>query len=582
MNSSFWTRAVTQIGALTIAAFSTSFFATNLIADQLEPPNGNEPKHELAEGHQVLPDSEQDEALRFERIGDDLSREAKTQEALDAYRKALKIRQTLDGQRQSDANERRNLARVYLKVGDSLEVQQFKQHINDVLGTRSVGGVRVKRQQFDFNKNSGIQEAADAFQQSLKIWQSLADSSPSDQIARDGLATALEKLGGIFFIQMKIGDALDAYQRCQKIRQLLAELNESDSARQDALARAYENVGNTLAVQGARGDALENFQHGLKIRQNLVEKDSFNTAWRLNLASAYDRLGDFQGNEGDKSAARDSYQQSVKVLQLLADKDKSNSNWQKILAGAWSKIGDLFLGTPSKYPEALAAYREALACLKRSAELNPSNSEFLVELAVQYDHTGLLLTMMQRFPEAVDAYQHTCEIQHSLVDQEPSNLLRQADLLVADQKLSASLNRDHRNDEAFEVCKESLTLSKNLVESNPSNADFRSRFLSTCRQTNQILTDRGKLDEAVELCRGEVNFTRRIVERYPSDSDWQKAEIETYCSVAKTMARIGGDSSITEAKSLLQKALKNAQEYKGPDSADLIARINSALEGLAH
>jgi tetratricopeptide (TPR) repeat protein len=199
MNSSFWTRAVTQIGALTIAAFSTSFFATNLIADQLEPPNGNEPKHELAEGHQVLPDSEQDEALRFERIGDDLSREAKTQEALDAYRKALKIRQTLDGQRQSDANERRNLARVYLKVGDSLEVQQFKQHINDVLGTRSVGGVRVKRQQFDFNKNSGIQEAADAFQQSLKIWQSLADSSPSDQIARDGLATALEKLGGIFF-----------------------------------------------------------------------------------------------------------------------------------------------------------------------------------------------------------------------------------------------------------------------------------------------------------------------------------------------------------------------------------------------
>ena len=70
-------------------------------------------------------------------------------------------------------------------------------------------------------------------------------------------AGMLDNLGDVRVAQGKLQDALDAYQQSLKIRQTLAEQGKSNSGWHRDLSVSYEKIGDVLVAQGKLQDALD-------------------------------------------------------------------------------------------------------------------------------------------------------------------------------------------------------------------------------------------------------------------------------------------------------------------------------------
>jgi tetratricopeptide (TPR) repeat protein len=107
-------------------------------------------------------------------------------------------------------------------------------------------------------------------------------------------------VGDVLVDQGKLQEALEAYQQSLKIRQTLAEQDETNSGWQRDLAVSYNRVGDVLVAQGKLQEALEAYQQSLKIRQTLAEQDKTNSGWQRDLIVTLYRVGAITGEIGGK------------------------------------------------------------------------------------------------------------------------------------------------------------------------------------------------------------------------------------------------------------------------------------------
>ncbi len=149
----------------------------------------------------------------------------------------------------------------------------------------------------------------------------------------------LNNLGDVRVAQGKLQDALNAYQQSLSISKRVAEQDKSDSGWQRDLSLSYEKVGDVLMAQGKLQNALDAYRQSLKIRQRLAEQDKSNSGWQRDLSLSYEKVGDVLVAQGKLQDALDAYQQSFKIRRTLAEQDKSNSGWQRDLSVSYRKVG---------------------------------------------------------------------------------------------------------------------------------------------------------------------------------------------------------------------------------------------------
>ena len=85
--------------------------------------------------------------------------------------------------------------------------------------------------------------------------------------------------------------------------------------------------------------------------------------------------------QGKLQEALEAYQQSLAIMKRLAEQDKTNSGWQRDLSVSYEKVGDVLVAQ-GKLQEALEAYQQSLAIAKRLAEQDKTNSGWERDLIV--------------------------------------------------------------------------------------------------------------------------------------------------------------------------------------------------------
>jgi class 3 adenylate cyclase/tRNA A-37 threonylcarbamoyl transferase component Bud32/tetratricopeptide (TPR) repeat protein len=101
----------------------------------------------------------------------------------------------------------------------------------------------------------------------------------------------LANLGDVRVAQGKLQEALDAYRQSLDIRRILAEQDKSNAGWQRDLAVSYDDVGGVLVAQGQLRKALNAYQQSLNIRRILAEQDKSNAVWQRDLIVSLYKVG---------------------------------------------------------------------------------------------------------------------------------------------------------------------------------------------------------------------------------------------------------------------------------------------------
>jgi serine/threonine protein kinase len=353
-------------------------------------------------------------AMGYDRVGDIRGGTRNpggtdTAGALEQYRTALRLRQTLVDAAPKDRRLRRDLANSHIKVGDMLEksgqvaaaLGEYQtaadicedlvaSDASDTDGRRRLA-IALDNLGVASKKNGDLAAARRHFERSLGLRQGIAREHPLRdgderplrekklQYQRD-LSVAYMSLGGHLYDMGDYEGALSPLHEAIRIRELILE-NEPDSGRAGrdlAIARFF--AGRAYLELGRREEAMQNLEFFLNAAQQRRQKSPTDARAQSDLAAAHTIVGRAEALLGDPDAARGHFEQAQEILGPLAASDPVNTFYRELIAENMRCAGELAT-EHGRMPDALRSLREALATVEQLAADDPDNAGLRDELA---------------------------------------------------------------------------------------------------------------------------------------------------------------------------------------------------------
>jgi eukaryotic-like serine/threonine-protein kinase len=352
-------------------------------------------------------------ATAYDRVGDVLGYPygpnlGDSSGALQSYRKALEIRESLAPARAGDVRLQGDLVRNYLRIANVLE---------------STG---------NFNG------ALEAIRKALPLTQKMA-SGTKDPTLADHLA------GAYYFtaeLQRRTGDsigAFDTYRRAASIREAALQTDPTNFPLNTHLAADYAGMAFSMKAKGDMAQAIETQNKAVQILDRIARSTPNNTAVREYLAEATNRLGTFRKEDGDPAAALEAYQHAHQIFLELLRADAKNVLAKTNFGFSGNGIAEsmIALGKPTS---ALGTFREAVATFETMDPRASANRYVRTGLAEAYSGIGNAYSALATQPR-VTAPQ---ERQHWL---EAKAWYEKSSSLWADKEKRGELESDERDDE---------------------------------------------------------------------------------------------------------------------------------------
>jgi eukaryotic-like serine/threonine-protein kinase len=300
-------------------------------------------------------------ATAYERVGDVLGYPYSPNlgdqaGALESYRKALRIRESLAASAPDDTKLQGELVGTYFRIANVLET------------TGDLNGALV------------------ALRKALPITEKLAAGSNSPELA--------DRLGGSHFfiagLLMKTGDlagALENYRQGADIREASLKSNPSNSILRTHLAGDYTGLAAATSALGKVAEATDMQSKGVEILRDLCRANSTSAALREYLGEALTRLGHLQNDQRKLAEALASQREAHAAFQSLLGADSNNSLAKANFAFTDNSIAEVLVlsGQPAS---ALDVLQESLATFRSMSPETSSNRYTRSGLASAYSGLG--------------------------------------------------------------------------------------------------------------------------------------------------------------------------------------------------
>jgi eukaryotic-like serine/threonine-protein kinase len=380
------------------------------------------------------------------------------QDALNAFREALAVRQTL-----ADANP---------------TVNQFQRLLANCHNNI---GILLK-------ETGKPTEALKAHEAALAIQQKLADANPTVNQFQSDLAASLGNIGNLLRLTGQPAEALKAHESALAIRQVLADAKPTVTQFQSDLAGSYNSIGNLLRDSGKPAESLKAHEAALTILQELVDANPTVNQFQRLLANCHNNIGLVLSGSGKPTEALKSHELALAIQQKLADANPTVILFQSDLAASHGNLGNL-QRTNGKPAEALKSLESSLAIHQKLADANPSDVQFQSNLSLSHDNIGVFLRTTGKPEEARKAFESALAIQRKLADANPTATDFQSDLGATLYNLALLDLTARRFEQARGRLREAVDWHRKALTSNPWNL--------TNRQDLAI-----DLNDLIAACRG--------------------------------------------------------------------------------
>ena len=300
-------------------------------------------------------------AAAYERVGDVLgypyaANLGDKAGALESYRKALAIRESLAAAGSNDTQLQRDLVGNYFRVADVLE---------------SAGN---------------FPEALAAVRKAMAITQRISagshDPSQADQLAGSYYFTAN--------LQVESGDptaALENYQRAAAIREAALQANQQNLQLRTHLAADYAGVAKCLEQKGDLLRATPMQARAVAILEDTSKANPTNAVFREYLGEATNRFGSYRKEQGDATAALRAFRAAHEIFRTLRVADSKDSLAKSNFGFTDNGIAESLV-TLGKPAAALAVFQEAVATFEDMAPATSGNRYIRSGLADSYAGLG--------------------------------------------------------------------------------------------------------------------------------------------------------------------------------------------------
>jgi non-specific serine/threonine protein kinase/serine/threonine-protein kinase len=311
-------------------------------------------------------------AAAYEKVGDVQglnvrSNLGETAAALESYRKALGIMQSVVEADPASVQNRRALAEAYNKYaaiqletgnfGEALEAA--KKNLEMTMGLAQESSPADQPTQTDlalaYNMlsdaqvdNNNLDAAVESARKSLAIFETLMVADPANRNYRRNVALEHKKIGGIYEYTGKLDAALAEDQAALPFNVALAAEDPNDTLARRDLSISYSSIGDVLLRKGTAVASLKLYQQAAAIDDAIAAQDP-KDAWALNY-QIYDgtRVGDALAASGQLPAARAAYHRTVELAERWASLDGMNVRAQADLASAYARMaGTYYVATPA-------------------------------------------------------------------------------------------------------------------------------------------------------------------------------------------------------------------------------------------
>ncbi len=359
-------------------------------------------------------------AAAYERVGDVRGGESNgslgdVAGAVESYRKALGIRESLVALNPGDSQARRDLASSHQKVGyrllDTGEASRGLEHLqkaqalyleltreqpaNDDLqfelaDTRNQLG-KAMRQRGD------LAAALEQHRAALVVCEKLVIGNPQNQKYRRALWTSHEGVAYALWLQNDVAGAIEANDKALALGEALIADNPINAEYRRALVLNYQNGGDYRKRSNERG-ALEYFRRAVALDEDLLAADPANALTRNDLGYTHKRIADFLANLEDNSQALLHFSKALEIFERLAADAPADlisqfrvATCRAGVAGMQAKVGEL--------DSAREECRKAVALLREITE-DVNNTRQRSNRAQAYEYLGSAYLALAASPKA--------------------------------------------------------------------------------------------------------------------------------------------------------------------------------------
>jgi serine/threonine protein kinase/tetratricopeptide (TPR) repeat protein len=349
-------------------------------------------------------------ATAYEKVGDIQGNPYQpnlgdTTGALQSYRKALVIRETLLAANPPSVDARLDVAASHSKIGDML------------LSTHDLAG------------------ALERYRRANQIYEEVAAQQPDSTRIRSALAASYESISEALWQRGETTSGFETYRQALQIREAIVTREPGSAPAQHGLAKSLDTFATRLVYTEAKAEAVAHMRQSVAILESLAAADPINARLRRNLATGYTHLGDVLWGTGDVAGELASYRQSLVICQELATADPANIQLRRDLGVAHGNVGYALAQTGEA--SGLKHCQQAVAIFESLATADPASIKTKRDLAayskwmgdagvfLAEDKSAPVSTRIERWQHARAAYQRSLTV---MLDLRARGLVRADDV----------------------------------------------------------------------------------------------------------------------------------------------------------
>jgi tetratricopeptide (TPR) repeat protein len=353
--------------------------------------------------------------------------------ALDEFRYAEGLAQTMADMAPDNGARQRNIMFVLHKIGD----------------------IRQEQKSWDL--------AIAEYTKALGIIAPVAKKYPDKITWQRDVANCHSRLGQALAGKEKFDDALAELRTAYSIRSSLAD--RKDNVTQSNLALSHIEFARVYEAQQKLEQAENEFRSAIKIRQEISDKDPTNAAWLIPLSATHMDLGRVLRADRKWSPA---YKRAVDIRQGLATRDPTNVYRQNTLAVSRYDLAETLV-LLNREDEALQNYSDAADALEDLAE-NLAKSQ--PKKAAGYGARGFdarikmcnIEDVQGKNDKALEDYRKALTIAQQFASEDESDASWQRKLASVHEKIGDDLVVNHDPGGALDEYKAALATIKKLSE----------------------------------------------------------------------------------------------------------------------
>jgi non-specific serine/threonine protein kinase/serine/threonine-protein kinase len=231
--------------------------------------------------------------------------------ALESYRKARAIAETVARAAPADERARRRLWLTQIKMGD---MQAF---------------------------TGDTDSAKESFSRAQTNIEELAAAHPENATLQQDLGSSYDRSGAIRLATGDARPALDSFRRALAIFAELSAREPKNDALRRNVASTYGKIGSAHLKIGAPAESLAGYRKLVELNRARLADDPTNAVTRDDLAGSLGALGAAQAATGDINGARQSLSEQLEMYREMSVTDPANAKTRVALTEAGERLKKL-------------------------------------------------------------------------------------------------------------------------------------------------------------------------------------------------------------------------------------------------